>query len=263
MNRKIKILKKFKNKQFKNNIIIDRNNNFRYNYSTFIENNNNLKNQKIISISPGGLQGFYLIGVVNFIKDNYNLDNYIYTGASAGAWSSLIMSYKYSSKKILDCIKDINKLELKSVSDLQIELKKNILKNFKSEDFSLKKIFIGVTVLKRFQLSTNIFYNFENLEDAIDCCIASSHIPILTGGIINKYNNHISFDGGFSSTPYLDLNNTALQINPNMWDKNYNTIIDYNDFIQKIEYINFNELYSQGYNETKKNKYKLDLIFKD
>jgi len=44
----------------------------------FLEDNNFIKNKKLISISPGGLKGFYELGVLSYIKDNYNMDDYIF-----------------------------------------------------------------------------------------------------------------------------------------------------------------------------------------
>ena len=49
---------------------------------------------KIISISPGGFKGFYQLGISSYIKDNYYTENILFTGASAGAWVSLMMVYK-------------------------------------------------------------------------------------------------------------------------------------------------------------------------
>ena len=70
-------------------------------WDQFLEDNSELKLKETISISPGGLQGFYLIGIVDFLKHNYNLDSYLLTGASAGAWSCLLMSYKGDTKKFI------------------------------------------------------------------------------------------------------------------------------------------------------------------
>ena len=140
--------------------------------------------------------------------------------------------------------------------------KKQLLSKYTSNEFDLKNIFLGVTVLKGFELSTNIFYNFEDLEDAIDCCIASSHIPLLTGGVINKYNNEISFDGGFSNSPYLDINTTILHINPSLWSNNESEdLIDYNDLLITKAY-NFTEMYNDGYKNANKNKNSLNKIFR-
>lgn len=123
--------------------IIDKSNDILYENNELLKNNKFI-NKKVISISPGGLQGFYLVGIVNYIKDNYKLDNYIFTGASAGAWSSLLMSYKYDTNKIINCILEINKLDIQSIFDLQLNLKKKMLLSFRSNDFDLTNIFIGV-----------------------------------------------------------------------------------------------------------------------
>ena len=254
-------LKKFSDDKI---AIIDRENNIIYsNYTDFLEDNSELKLKETISISPGGLQGFYLIGIVDFMKHNYNLDSYLLTGASAGAWSCLLMSYKGDTKKFIKSILDeMSSIRVKSLFEAQLYLKKFILKKNTIKDFDFSKTFIGVTVLKNLDLSTNLFYNFNNLEDALDCCIASSHIPFLTGGFINKYNNKISFDGGFSNSPYLNLNNTVLHVNPNMWSKRMHVVINLDEIInKKFEDVNLYELYVNGFMDTKNNKDKLDAIF--
>ena len=218
--------------------------------------------KKIVSISPGGIQGFYFMGIMDFIKENYDLSDVFFTGASAGAWVSLFSSYKYNTTDFVQEILNCNFSNTKTIMELQLTFKKIILEKYQNKDFILENIFLGVTVLKGFKFSTNIFYNFENLEDAIDCCIASSHIPFLTGGIINKYNNEISFDGGFSNSPYLDINNTIFNINPSLWNKKEEKkdFINYHELTINSNH-NFTQLYNKGYNNAKKNKKKLDQIF--
>ena len=254
-----KILEYLKKKSSKKYVIINKKNKKIYD----IENiNKKIKQNQIISISPGGIQGFYFMGIMSFIKEYYDLQNIIFTGASAGAWISLFSSYKYNTTKFVSDILNCDFSNIKSIIELQITFKNKIMQNYHYDDFNLENIFIGVTVLKGFELTTNIFYNFENLEDAIDCCIASSHIPFLTGGIINKYNNEISFDGGFSNSPYLKNNNTILNINPSLWnEKEIETdFIDYHELTMKNNH-NFTDLYYKGYNNAKKNNKKLEKIF--
>lgn len=255
-----KILEYLKKKSSKKYVIINKKNKKIYDIHNIQKK---IKNNRIISISPGGIQGFYFMGIMSFIKKNYNLENVIFTGASAGAWISLFSSYKYNITGFVDDILNSDFSNIKSVMELQVEFKNKILNNYNYTDFNLENIFIGVTVLKGFQLSTNIFYNFENLEDALDCCIASSHIPFLTGGIINKYNNEISFDGGFSNSPYLENNNTFLNINPSLWNKKgeKTDFINYHELSMNSNH-NFTKLYIKGYNSAKKNKKYLDDIFK-
>ena len=71
-----------------------------YTKDQFIKLYPKYKDYKIISISPGGLNGYYLVGIISYIKSNYDLSNYLFTGASAGAWSSLFMSHAVISADV-------------------------------------------------------------------------------------------------------------------------------------------------------------------
>jgi len=245
------------------------------NKSNHLIYDNITENKKLISISPGGIKGFYLMGTINYIKENYNLDDYIFSGASAGAWSGLFMSLKYPNADkdkettdnyfIRNIILDDNLKKAKTLLEFQYMLKYKILSLYTNEDFELDKLFIGVTSIKNFRIQTSIFSRFENVEDAINCCIASSHIPFITGGIINKYHDIYTFDGGFSKYPYLNFTNATLHISPDMWvkkNKNFDpfSIAEYTTLFSKDKY-NFYELYENGYNDAKKNKDYLDSIF--
>ena len=183
----------------------------------YYDNKDPIKNKKLISISPGGFKGFYLLGTLAYIKDNYDLSNYIFSGASAGAWCSLIMSMK----KKFDFFEFIDKniTDASSIFEIEQNIKRKLLYKYKDSDFDLKRIFIGVTSIHNFKVETTIYSDFLDLEDAIDCCIASSHVPFVTGGFLNKYHNMLTFDGGFSSYPYLHKDNKLLHISPSMWEE--------------------------------------------
>ena len=107
-------------------------------------------------------------------------------------------------------------LNARTISEFQYIIKYKLLTNYREEDFDLSKLFIGVTTFKGLRPNINIYSDFENLEDAINCCIASSHIPFVTGGLTNKYNDLFSFDGGFSNYPYLNTSR-IIHINPSIW----------------------------------------------
>ena len=118
--------------------------------------------------------------------------------------------------------------------DLQKQIKNNILDHYTTDDFELEKLFIGVTTIHNFKVKTTIYSNFCNLEDAIDCCFASSHIPFITGNIINKYKNIFSFDGGFSKNPYLDSIKSDFHISSSIWDKENIKIQKSSNFICRL-----------------------------
>jgi len=257
----------------------------------YLIQNSFLQNKRLISISPGGFKGFYLFGALSFIKENYDLSDFIYSGASAGAWNALFMCLN-KDKENNYCLKNIMMdEELKktaNIYDFEKKVKANLLSHYKGKDveFDFRRLFIGVTTInEKYQLTTTIYNDFENLEDAIDCCIASSHIPFITGGMMNKYNGRMNFDGGFKQNPYLNINKSVLHVSPSMWVKiKDNMKLDngipvksnpsflnniQNFFVQttlfKKDNVDFSQLYQDGYNEARENKSILDdiIIYKN
>jgi hypothetical protein len=226
--------------------------------------NSTVNSKKLITISPGGYKGFYMLGIVRFLKRNYNLSDYIFSGASAGAWNSLMLAFKYDLEVFKYHIMDESLQHAKSIADTEQILKSRLLKYYKTEDFDLAKLFIGVTSLKNNKPHTIIYTQFDTLEDAIDCCIASSHIPLITGNMTNMYNNMLSFDGGFSKYPYFNISKPVFHITPSIWAKQkpgmVKNIQGYTTLFSKDKF-NFSEICENGYNDSYKNKEILDKIF--
>lgn len=222
-------------------------------------NNDFLKNKKLISISPGGFKGIYMLGVCLFIKDTFDLDGYVFSGASAGAWNALTLCYKKDPKLIKENVLDYSLKHAKNIYEIEKLMKDRFLLYTKTEDFDLRRLFIGVTTMKGLKFNSHIFYGFSTLEDALDCCIASSHIPFITGGLVNKYRNSYTFDGGFSKYPYLNTMQSTLHISPSMWKEKPGhqgtgmfDITQYTTLFSRNE-MDFNTLYESGYNDSAKN----------
>ena len=241
----------------------------------YFESNEFISDKKVISISPGGLRGFYLLGVLSYIKETYKLDDFVFSGASAGAWNSLFMCYKKDPREFIFKILNSNIVKARNIYDIEYIMKYKLLEMCKDDDFDLRRLFIGVTSVNKFKIITNIFSDFDNLEDAINCCIASSHIPLVTGGFTNRYHNMYTFDGGFSNYPYLNIKKPVLHVSPSMWkemknkdekplimNENFKRIKGfYNLVSENKRNINFMKLYDDGYNDAKMNKNMLDEIF--
>ena len=229
-----------------------------------------IDDKKLITISPGGFKGFYLLGILTYIKETYNTDNLIYSGASAGAWNGLFMCYKGDSLSFVYNLLGSDIKKAKSINEIEYFMKYKLLSSYKNEDFDFSRLFIGVTTFQGFTPSINIFSDFKTLEDAINCCIASSHIPLLTGGLTNKYQNVNSFDGGFSKYPYVNKK-PILHVSPSMWEETdittKNAIELSFSYIQKYYQIfslyktSLIELYDDGYHDAKKYKKILDSTF--
>jgi len=228
--------------------------------------------ENIISISPGGFMGIYMFGICTYIKDNYHLDPYVFSGASAGAWNALMMTYQPPPNVLLHDIhlrllenKELDKMH--KIKDIETWLKQQIIHNYEPTRFELSKLYIGTTTLSNsgYKPQTTIFHEFQTLEEAIDCCIASSHIPFVTGGMLHTFRSQITFDGGFSRNPYLtnEEHSHVLHIKPSMWESQkhktkYQPLFDTTLFSRKA--FNFKELYERGYTDAKSNKYILDSI---
>jgi len=263
---KIQYVKRKSNKLNSMNIHVINNNSW-YNQNdieTFLNNNEFIKKKKIISISPGGYKGFYVLGICKYIKENYDLDDFIFTGASAGAWNSLILCYKYDINNLIEQLVDHYIQNATNIYETEQLLKKKLLQNYNSNDFDLRRLFIGVTTIHNYHHNTTIFSGFDNLEDAVNCCIASSHIPLVTGGLKHVYQNLLSFDGGFSKYPYLNISTPVLHITPSIWEKNMNNkkirLIDYTTLFSKYKFI-FSDMVDKGYRDTYDNKEILDKTF--
>ena len=203
-----------------------------------------LLNKKLIKISPGGLYGFYDAGICSIIKKKYNLNNYIFSGASAGAWNSLFMSYKNDIDNLVKNILDIN-YNFSSIIHLQMKLKEKIIQSYSTEDFDLKKVFISVCVYDNFALKNYIYTDFIDLEDAVDCCIASSNIPFVTGNLIHLYRNKISFDGGFLLNQTFLFKKPNFEINYAIWGRNR----FFTSFFDKAN-TNIHKTYKEGIDDT-------------
>lgn len=207
---------------------------------------------RVISIRAGGLKGFYMFGICKYIKENHNLDNVSMFGASAGAWNSLFLSEKLNNEKLYNYLTNIRVNNFKNMYEIELLLKRFILNNYKDEDFDLNKLNICVAVLKGCRIKRKTFTNFVTLEDTLDCCLASSHIPYITNrSATYTYKNNNCVDGGFFRDPHNKFIKPDLLIYPDMWD---NQII--NEFTN-INNLDINNLIFNGYRDAYINREEL------
>lgn len=201
----------------------------------FTDTKKYFKDKKVISLNTEGYYGFYLMGICSYIKENYNISDYKFLGSSAGAWNALYMTLKSDPKFMINTIVKNDIYKNKNIFQIDYEIKDRILQYYKTNEFDLDKLFISVSTFGQ----TNIYTDFENLEDAIDCCIASSYIPYVTGSIIHKYKNKIFTGEEFEEYPYL--NKDTFFITKSIWNWNRN---------EKLNFLNLEKLYEKGYSDT-------------
>ena len=159
---------------------------------------------KIISIAPGGLKGFYTLGICKYLKENYCLDDYRFYGSSAGSWNSVFLALpSYDDNYYVDSIIKIKSEQYSNLNELEICLKNIILNesSIKENNFTIgslnQKCNICISEYKGYKFKKTIKNEFEDWEDLLECCIASSHLPYISNGdLFYRYQNKKVVDGG-------------------------------------------------------------------
>jgi len=237
-----------------------------------------VKSTKLITISPAGYKGFFVLGICSFIKEHYDLSEYRFSGASAGAWNALFLCYRNPHSDLLRTLLTSKIEKTTNIRDLERVIKSAILENHRTEDFDLDRLSIGMTAVDGCLPKPHIVSDFSNLEDAIDACIASSHIPLVSGPLIHKYGGRYSFDGGFSKYPYYGLGKVVptLHITPSQisylgftstlskpaaWYRGFN-VSYYTSLFSRESYV-FHQLFIDGYRFAIENRAILDQLIQD
>jgi len=221
-------------------------------------------NNKFISINPGGIYGFYTLGISSYILKNYDTKKYNFIGASSGSWNALISTYKYDHHNFSTNLISQDFFDnVSSINDLQKNMGNYIIDNYKSEDFNLNKLNICISILENRKLKSHIVNNFTRIEDAIELCMLSSHLPFLTSDEpIKKYNNKIVFDGGLSKYP---PENISIHYTISIDKFNNKNITSALCYIIKgnISREAINNFYLDGYKDCQSNKKDIDKYFRD
>ena len=223
-----------------------------------------LDNKKLIVSTPAGLHGFYLMGISSYIKEHYNLTDYIFSGASAGSWNSLFLAFQGNNTEFIQRILDPQIYNVSTILQIEKNIKNSILTHYNSSDFDLSRINIGVSTLTfPFRVKLRIYNEFDTLEDSLNACIASSHIPFITGGLVHIYRKRLTFDGGLFSYPYVKYIRPSLFIMPSLWNSSLtNSNCSLRNFMNSHSTkVNVSELFEAGYNDSLQNKAYLDEIF--
>lgn len=164
---------------------------------------------KIISIKPGGLKGFYVLGICKFIKEVYPLDDCYFYGSSAGSWNAVYLSLPFDNSYYFNEIFKLKPQKIKTLYELELELK-NIILNYieiNKLEYNVsslnKKCNICLSEFKEYKFKKIIVNDFKDCEDLLETCIASSHLPLYSNGkFFYNYKNKKIIDGGLFRKNY-------------------------------------------------------------
>jgi hypothetical protein len=212
----------------------------------------NGKYKRLMVITPGGFYGYYMLGVTRYIKKNYDLDEYVFSGSSAGAWCALFLCLKDKKHvtmllfQLVQSMQDV--IASRTMYDFLFVMKQKVLELTTTADYHLDRLHIGVLNYENYELKTTIYCDFVSLEDAVNCCISSSNIPFLTGEFSHTYQGSMALDGVFAKYPYLNVIEPSLVIYPDIWKTPHRKQLG-NSLLSK-EKVNLWELFLDGYNDT-------------
>lgn len=212
---------------------------------------------KSLILKPGGLKGFYMMGICRYIKEHYDLQDWKFYGSSAGAWNAL---YLVCNKDdfFLSQAYELSDFEYTDLYDLEKTIKKRMLNHFSIYDFDLSRLHICISSKRRWlpMLRKNIVRDFRDLDDVIECCITSSHLPFISNGrLFYKYRNIPCMDGGAFLNPHEKHIQPDYVIEPDMW-KNKKI-----DTMNRMYNLNIPGLFNQGYLDARNHKDELNDVF--
>lgn len=215
---------------------------------------------KTISIVPGGLKGFYTLGICKYLKETYCLDDHRFYGSSAGSWNAVFLSLPscYDNYYFDELIK-INPKQHSNLNELEMALK-NIIVNeptIKENNFNIDTLNwrcnICISEYKGYKFKKIIKSEFNSLDDLLECCIASSHLPYISNGdLFYKYKNKKIIDGGLFRKNYPHFMKTDLLISHKMF--NNKDITKYSD----LKNLNIEKLIYAGYKDAMDHFYESD-----
>jgi hypothetical protein len=214
---------------------------------------------KYLYLAPGGFTMPYTLGVCQFIKEHYSLDNYNFIGASAGSWLSVYLaSDMYLTDNLINEYTELfdNKgifFKWHNICPFLIdEFSKNINDNKFVTD---KRIKVSISHYANKSITNELVDDYETLDELLHLCSISSYIPLLSGLNIPKRNDLITFDGFFTE-PDFKKTKISYIIGNTMFDRHFT----FSDVIGKSK-LNIRELINLGYYDSIQNKDKLDNIF--
>lgn len=210
-----------------------------------------------IILSPGGLLGFYVLGICHFIKNNYDITNKKIIGFSAGSFNNIFLALNKNEDVLF--LSKLFKLNLDGNMSLSYLLDK--MTDIVNENYTIDYF---DTTHKYMALTTNYnklegYNTFLTTNQLTNCCIASSFIPFITyKDLFFFYNGKSSMDGGFLYNKYKK----QIHSKKTLW-LNYNTFHRYKKYsFPGYSLLHKNcsiyQLYILGYNDAIQNKSMLD-----
>ena len=205
-----------------------------------------------IVLGPGGVAGFYSLGISHYLLNHFDLKDKRLVGFSAGSFTLLFM--RLSPEKRNGMLQEIFKCNEKSASNAMRHIMDKIETTTTLEDYDLNGSSIAVSHPGRIGL----YEDFLTIQQLSRCCKSSSFIPFVTHESgIDFYNHKLAMDGFFYYNSFLkQYPDHPLVINPFMFGRYSNAAWDKIKFlfgIHPLKTTSIYQMYLYGYHDARQN----------
>jgi hypothetical protein len=205
-----------------------------------------------IVLGPGGMVGFYSLGICHYLVNHFDVKDKKMVGFSAGSFNLIFM--RLNAEKRNNVLQELFKCKESGSIYVVNHLMKIIKKNTVLEDYDLSGSSIAVSHTE----GIGLYDTFLNIDHLVRCCKSSSLIPFVTDeSLIGFYNNQIAMDGVLYYNPFMDqYSKRPLVINPFMFGRYSTSLLDKIRFIlglHPLKKTSIYQMYIYGYQDSKKN----------
>ena len=205
-----------------------------------------------VVLGPGGVAGFYSLGICHYLLNHFEVRDKSIVGFSAGSFTLLFMRIQPEKRNvILQTLFEYNETDTILVMKRLME---TLEANTTLQEYDLNGASIAVSHTDGMAL----YDNFLNVEQLIRCCKSSSFIPFVTHESgVDFYNHKMAMDGFFYYKAFLNqYRNPPLVITPFMFGRYSNSIYHKVRFlfgIHPLKTTSIYQMYLYGYQDAKQN----------
>ena len=205
-----------------------------------------------VVLGPGGVVGFYSLGICHYLLNHFEVRDKSIVGFSAGSFTLLFMRIQPEKRNIiLQSLFEYNETDTILVMKRLME---TLEANTTLQEYDLNGASIAVSHTDGMAL----YDNFLNVEQLIRCCKSSSFIPFVTHESgVDFYNHKMAMDGFFYYKAFLNqYRNPPLVITPFMFGRYSNSIYHKVRFlfgIHPLKTTSIYQMYLYGYQDAKQN----------
>jgi hypothetical protein len=205
-----------------------------------------------VIIGPGGVLGFYTLGICHYLINHFDLSEKHIAGFSAGSFNTFFMRLRPDKRTFF--LRGIFNCHVHSSIELLKKITTFIETHTVLEDYTLGKTSIAISHPE----GCVLYDTFLNIKNAMRCCNSSSFVPFVTNDdVLNFYDHKISVDAYFLYGYFMQHYTTPpLVVSPGMFGRFSNPWCNNLLFlfgIHHLQYTSIYQMYLNGYHDATKN----------